>query len=153
MGGLIERLSLAAHTSVTPRITMAVLDEFLKRWAQCADVCHITESSWDSKANCVVHLMNAALAEDALLQLREIFPELWSRRDSEDLPVDISPIVEHFGGFRDGQFVAATAPMEGVRAWAWWAPWADDVTISIRVGLFGDVTDAHLVSLRAALTS
>ncbi len=148
----MDWLSFAAHTSVTPSNNHGRSRRILKRWAQCADVCHITESSWDSKANCVVHLMNAALAEDALLQLREIFPELWSRRDSEDLPVDISPIVDHFGGFRDGQFVAATEPMEGVRAWAWWAPWADDVTVSIRVGLFGDVTDAHLMSLRSVLT-
>ena len=130
---------------------MAVLDEFLKRVAQCADACHVTEASWDCRANCVVQLMNAALAEEALLQLREIFPELWSRRDCDELLFDIARIVERFGGFRDGQFVAATPPMDGVRGWAWWAPWADDVTISIRVGLLGDVTDSHLLALRFIL--
>jgi hypothetical protein len=130
---------------------MAVLEDFLKRWAQCAIACHVSESSWDPRAKCVVHLMNSALAEEALLQLREIFPQLWSRRDSEQLPDDISPIVDNFGGFRDGQFVAATEPMDGVRAWAWWAPWADDVTVSIRVGLLGDVTDEQLLTLRSVL--
>ncbi len=128
---------------------MAVLDEFLQRVSQCA--CHISETTWDTKANCVVQLMNAALAEEALLQMREIFPDLWSRRDSNDLPSDIAQIVDRFGGFRDGQFVAASPPMDGVRAWAWWAPWTDEVTVSIRVGLFGDVTDAHLRALKEVL--
>ena len=130
---------------------MAVLDEFLTRVAECATACHVTEACWDSGANCVVQLMNAALAEDALLQLREIFPELWSRRDSDELPSDIARVVERFGGFRDGQFVAASPPMDGVRAWAWWAPWADDVTVSIRVGLLGEVTGTHLLALRSIL--
>jgi hypothetical protein len=147
----MQAVSFAAHRGGSTSKTMAVLEDFLKRWAECAVACHVSESSWDPKANCVVHLMNSALAEEALLQLREIFPQLWSRRDSEHLPDDISPIVNNFGGFQDGQFVAATEPMDGVRAWAWWSPWADDVTVSIRVGLLGDVTDAQLLTLRSVL--
>jgi hypothetical protein len=130
---------------------MAVLDEFLVRMAECALNCHVSETAWDSKGNCVVQLMNAALAEEALLQLRGVFPNLWSRRDCDDIPSDVAGIVERFGGFRDGQFVAATAAMDGVRAWAWWAPWADDVTVSIRVGLLGEVTDSHLLALKRVL--
>ncbi len=130
---------------------MAALNAFLQRVSDCATFCHVSETIWDSRAHCVVQLMNAALAEEALLQMREIFPNVWSRRDSPDLPSDIAQIVDRFGGFRDGQFVAATPPMEGVRAWAWWAPWTDDVTISIRVGLFGNVTEAHLQALKNLL--
>jgi hypothetical protein len=130
---------------------MAILDDFLVRVATYASVCHVTESTWDSKANCVIQFMNAALSEEALLRLRDVFPDLWSRRNTTDLPADIASIVESFGGFRDGQFVAATPPMDGVRAWAWWAPWSDNVTVSIRVGLLGQVTDAHRSALRAAL--
>lgn len=132
---------------------MAALDEFLTRVTDCASSCHITESSWDAKGNCVVQLMNSALAEDALVQLQEIFPHLWSRRDADELPSDIARIVQRFGGFRDGQFVAASQPMDGVLAWAWWAPWADDVTVSLRVGLLGDVTEAQQRALRAALVN
>jgi hypothetical protein len=130
---------------------MTALDEFLQRISDCSSGYHVSETSWDSRRSCVIQLLNAAMAEDALIRLREVFPDLWSRRDAVDLPPDIAQVVIGYGGFRDGQFIAASHELDGIRAWVWWAPWSDDVTVSIRLGLLGDVTSSHLLALKNTL--
>ncbi len=127
---------------------MATVDDFLDRIADCVSRYHVSETQWDSEAQCVVQIVNAANAEDALMSLRTVFPDLWSRREAADLPPHIARVVIGFGGFRPGQFVAASTEMDGIRAWVWWAPWSDDVTVSIRLGLLGSVSDAHVVALK-----
>ena len=130
---------------------MAAFDEFLKRVSECARGYHVSETTWDSSCQTVVQILNSALADDALLRLRSVFPERWSRSDASQLPAEIEDVVNDFGGFRDGQFIAANAPMEGIRAWIWWSPWLDEVTVSIRFGLLGDVSEFHLNGLKQAL--
>jgi hypothetical protein len=130
---------------------MAALDEFINRISDCVNGYHVSETHWDSRANCVVQILNAANAEDALLSLRRVFPDLWSRREAADLPPYIAQVVIGFGGFRPDQFVAASAEMEGIRAWVWWALWSDDVTVSVRIGLLGNVTEEHFGALKRGL--
>jgi len=130
---------------------MDALDAYLEKVSDCARGYHVSETTWDSQCSCVVQILNAALAEDALLRLREVFPDLWSRRDTSNLPDEIADIVQDFGGFRDGQFIAASHAMGDIRAWVWWSPWSDDVTVSIRFGLLGNVKEPQLLSLKNAL--
>ncbi len=130
---------------------MAALDEFLDSISDCVRGYHVSETHWDSRHHCVVQILNSANAEDALMSLRTVFPDLWSRREATELPPYIAQVVIGFGGFRTDQFVAASAEMDGIRAWVWWAPWADDVTVSIRIGLIGNVTDAHFSALNQKL--
>jgi hypothetical protein len=130
---------------------MAALDEFLKRVSDCAHGYHVSETNWDCQCNCAIQILNSALAEEAWLRLREVFPDSWSRCDASQLPDDIADIVNDFGGFRDGQFIAASATLDGIRAWVWWSPWSDQVTVSIRFGLLGNVTDSHSLALQNAL--
>lgn len=130
---------------------MSAIDDFLDRIFDCVSGYHVCETHWDSATSCVVQILNAANAEDALLSLRTVFPDLWSRREATDLPSYIAQVVIGFGGFRPGQFVSASAEMDGVRAWVWWAPWSDDVTVSIRLGLLGSISEAHLMALKRKL--
>jgi hypothetical protein len=86
--------------------------------------------------------------DEARTAATRALPNEWSAGNIETAPDIIREIAETSGGVRAEQLVLATDPAARVIAFGLWWPWGDDVTISLRVGLAGRISEDDQESFR-----
>jgi hypothetical protein len=72
----------------------------------------------------------------------KFMPNEWNYRSIANAPPTVREVVEAAGGVRTDQRVFATAQSGRLLAYGLWWPWGDEITISLRVGLAGYVSDS-----------
>jgi len=104
--------------------------------------------SWDGRLSCVSSSFSVELADEARAAAKRALPNEWTTQDISSAPADISEIAEMSGGVRADQVVLSTEPTAHVIAFGLWWPWGDDLTISLRVGLTGRISEDDQESFR-----
>lgn len=97
--------------------------------------------SWDNRLSCVASSFSVDLAREARAAADLALPRQWTKRTLATAPLIVREIAEQSGGIRDDQLLLATDPIDRMIAFGLWWPWGDEVTISLRVGLAGKVSD------------
>jgi hypothetical protein len=104
--------------------------------------------SWDGRLGCVASSFVVELSNEAQLALREVFATQWNAKNLAGAPQALRDVAEATGGVRAEQILYASEPGGRLLAYGLWWPWGDDVTISMRVGLGGYVSDADAARFR-----
>lgn len=104
--------------------------------------------SWDTRLSCVSSSFSVELADEARAAAKRALPYEWTSKNIGKSPAIIHELADSSGGVRAEQLVLATDPDEELIAYGLWWPWGDDVTISLRVGLAGRVTEDDEDSFR-----
>ena len=98
--------------------------------------------SWDSRFNTVASSFHVELTKEAEKAVLKHMPTEWNYRSIANAPPAVREVVESAGGVRTDQRVFATAQSGRLLAYGLWWPWGDEITISLRVGLAGYVSDS-----------
>jgi hypothetical protein len=104
--------------------------------------------SWDTRFGCVASSFGLELVKEARTAIVVAFPCEWTMKNIASAPSVVREIAETTGGIRPDQNLFSTNLEGRLTGYGLWWPWGDDVTISMRVGLGGYVTDADTVRLR-----
>ncbi|MDX2052165.1 MAG: hypothetical protein SFV15_07235 [Polyangiaceae bacterium] len=104
--------------------------------------------SWDGRLSCVASSFVVELTDEAQLAIRDVFVGQWSTKNIASAAQAVRDIADSTGGIRSDQVLYSTEPGGRLIAYGLWWPWGDDVTISMRVGLGGYVSDSDLTRFR-----
>jgi len=98
--------------------------------------------SWDYRFSTVASSFHVDLTKEAEKAVLKYMPSEWNYRSIANAPPTVREVVEGAGGVRTDQRVFATAQTGRLLAYGLWWPWGDEITISLRVGLAGYVSDS-----------
>jgi hypothetical protein len=98
--------------------------------------------SWDNRLSCVASSFGIELVDDARAALADCLPHEWNVKNIGSAPAAIREIAEATGGIRPDQMLFSGNPGGRFVGYGLWWPWGNDITISARVGLAGNVSDA-----------
>jgi len=132
---------LMSTTPSTTELLFQSLGRFRKAWPKGG-------WSWDGRLNCVASSFVIELTDDAQLALRDVFVGQWSTKNIAVAPQAVRDIADTTGGIRSDQILYSSEPGGRLISYGLWWPWGDDVTLSMRVGLGGYVSDADLARFR-----
>lgn len=104
--------------------------------------------SWDGRLSCLSSSFNVELADEARTAAKRALPHQWTAKDIDTAPEVIREIADSSGGVRAEQLVLSTDASARVIAFGLWWPWGDDMTISLRVGLAGRISEDDQESFR-----
>lgn len=104
--------------------------------------------SWDTRLSCVASSFSVDLVEEAEGATRLVFVNVWTPQSLRNAPPAICDVARSTGGLRDEQRILSSAPGGGIVAYGLWWPWGDETTISLRVGLVGNVIEPDTWRLR-----
>jgi len=104
--------------------------------------------SWDGRLSCVSSSFSVELMDEARTAAQRALPNEWSAQSIGTAPDIVREVADTSGGVRAEQLVLATDPAARVLAFGLWWPWGDDVTISLRVGLAGRISEDDQESFR-----
>lgn len=104
--------------------------------------------SWDGRLSCVSSSFSVELTDEARTAAKRALPHEWTAESIGTAPDIIREVADVSGGVRAEQLVLATDPDARMIAFGLWWPWGDDVTISLRVGLTGRVSEDDQDSFR-----
>ena len=104
--------------------------------------------SWDYRFSTVASSFHVDLTEEAEVAVLKYLPHEWNYRSIANAPPAVRDVIENAGGVRTDQRVFATPQNGRLLAYGLWWPWGDEITISLRVGLAGYVSDNDQVRLQ-----
>jgi hypothetical protein len=104
--------------------------------------------SWDYRFSMVASSFHVDLTEEAEKAVLMHMPTEWNYRSIASAPAVVREVVEAAGGVRTDQRVFAIPQNGRLMAFGLWWPWGDEITISLRVGLGGYVSDNDQVRLQ-----
>jgi|SRR5690606_34201016 len=104
--------------------------------------------SWDYRFSTVASSFHVDLTTEAESVVLRYLTSEWDYRSIANAPSVVREIVEGAGGVRTDQRVFATPQNGRLLAYGLWWPWGDEITISLRVGLAGYVSDNDQVRLQ-----
>lgn len=117
------------------------LDQFRKVWPKQG-------WSWDYRFSTVASSFHVDLTPDAEKALASVFVDHFDHRSIGNAPDHIQEIAESVGGVRADQQVFAMRTSGRLVPYALWWPWGDEITISLRIGLTGYVSEQDLTRLQ-----
>ena len=91
--------------------------------------------SWDSRLNCITSSFSQDFEAKARAAVAEALQHRFTAATLATAPQRLRDVVERSGGLRSSQVAFAGGNPAGVLAFGLWWPWADQATISLRVGL------------------
>lgn len=97
--------------------------------------------SWDYRFNCAASSFHVDLTEEAEQALVSVFAETYDHRTLSKAPDFIRELSEEVGGIRSDQRIYTTRTGGRLSPYGLWWPWGDEITISMRVGLVGYVSE------------
>lgn len=107
--------------------------------------------SWDGRFECVASTFSHSHAEEAQGLVEDVFPQRWNHITLSDAPPLVSAVASATGGVRSDQMLYSAPPIEGLVVYGLWWPWGSGGTnISMRVGLTGRTSPAHMMRLQTA---
>ncbi len=104
--------------------------------------------SWDYRFSTVASSFHVDLTSEAEQAVLSYLPNEWNYRSIASAPPAVRDVVEAAGGVRTDQRVFATQQSGRLLAYGLWWPWGDEITISLRVGLAGYVSDGDQTRLQ-----
>src|SRR5690606_19911874 len=104
--------------------------------------------SWDYRFSTVTSSFHVDLTSDAERAVLRFMPNEWNYRSIASAPAAVRDVVDGAGGVRTDQRVFATQQNGRLLAYGLWWPWGDEITISLRVGLAGYVSESDQVRLQ-----
>jgi hypothetical protein len=91
--------------------------------------------SWDSRINCVTSSFASEYEPRARAAVQQALPYQWVAATLNQAPPLLRDVADRSGGLRSGQMLFGAGPYGNVYAFGLWWPWADQETVSVRVGV------------------
>lgn len=91
--------------------------------------------SWDSRLICITSSFAGEFEAKAKAAIAEALPNKFTAATLATAPARLREVVERSGGLRSSQIAFAGGDPSRLLAFGLWWPWADQSTISLRVGL------------------
>jgi hypothetical protein len=91
--------------------------------------------SWDSRLSCITSSFSGDFEAKARSAVGEALPNRFTATTLATGPQRLRDVVERSGGLRSSQVAFAGGNPAGILVFGLWWPWADQSTISLRVGL------------------
>lgn len=104
--------------------------------------------SWDYRFSTIASSFHVDLTSEAERALATTFTELFDHRSIGNAPDHLQDIADSVGGVRADQRVYTMKTQGRLVPYALWWPWGDEITISLRIGLTGYVSEADLQRLQ-----
>ena len=104
--------------------------------------------SWDYRFSTVTSSFHVDLIPEAEKAVTAFMPDEWNYRSIANAPSVIREVVDGAGGVRTDQRVFAMPQSGRLLAYGLWWPWGDEITISLRVGLGGYVSETDHTRLQ-----
>lgn len=117
------------------------LDQFRRVWPKQG-------WSWDYRFSTIASSFHVDSTGDAEKALGPFFTDLYDHRTLGSAPDHIQDVAESVGGVRADQRVYAMRTNGRLVPYALWWPWGDEITISLRIGLTGYVSEQDLQRLQ-----
>jgi hypothetical protein len=122
------------------------LDAFLTR-------CENWLWDWEKHRKTALRTLQNEDTDSADILLRAAMPHVYDFQSIDMAPVNVILYVEQNGGIREGQRVYCAPCGDGHALVALWWPWGDGCTVSLRVGVAGQDTNAINERFQARLSS
>ena len=104
--------------------------------------------SWDYRFSTIASSFHADQTSEAEQALAVAFTDFYDHRTLGNAPEHIQEVAEAVGGVRSDQRVYIMKTSGRLAPYALWWPWGDEITVSLRVGLAGYVSDQDLQRLQ-----
>lgn len=104
--------------------------------------------SWDHRFNCLASSFSVEQDAEARAVAMRYLPHEYTTKTIGTAPPPIREVAEGTGGVRVDQRLYCATPQGRIVAFGLWWPWGDETTISLRIGLGGQVAEADIVKLR-----
>ena len=102
----------------------------------------VVEWEWDGRFGTVLAEFPVGEKDKVLGRLEQHLVGSWDRATIRDATDRVQAIVKRLGGLMSGQLLLLSDSATDVLIYCGWWPWGDGLTISIRVGMFGETSDA-----------
>jgi len=117
------------------------LEQFRKVWLKQG-------WSWDYRFSTIASSFHDDQTAEAEQAISGTFTELFDHRTLGNAPEHIQDVAEAVGGVRADQRVYTMKTNGRLVPYALWWPWGDEITVSLRVGLAGYVSEQDLQRLQ-----
>lgn len=104
--------------------------------------------SWDSRFTMIASSFHVDLTSESEQALKSTFIDEYDHRTLLNAVDAIQDAAESVGGVRADQRLYAMRSQGRIVPYALWWPWGDEITISVRIGLAGYVSEQDLERLR-----